>query len=106
MNNFVTITNKIKVVLSQTIEGKVYDKDVANALGIKPMTFASMKRRSAIPHKAILDYCADNNINANDLLFGKPVNNTLHAPVILKEPITIKYFDELQASAGDDVDGL
>lgn len=67
MNNFLTIANKIKAILSQRIEGKVYDKDVANALGIKPMTFASMKRRSAIPHKAILDYCAANhNQRASD----------------------------------------
>ncbi len=100
MNNIQTIITKIKAILSQTIQGKVYDKDVANALGIKPVTFASMKRRNSIPHKAVLDYCAANHINANDLLFSKPVNNEV------KAPLTIKYFDELQASAGGGADGL
>ena len=99
MNNMQTIITKIKAILSQTIQGNVYDKDVANALGIKPGTFASMKRRNSTPHKAILDYCVANHINANDLLFSKPVNNEVTAP------LTIKYLGDLQASAGGGADG-
>ena len=73
---------------------KVHDKDVAIALGITPSTFASMQRRNTIPYKAILDYCAKHHINANALLFNRPINN------LIKEPVTIKYYDEIGAGAG------
>ena len=73
---------------------KVHDKDVAIALGITPSTFASIKRRNTIPYKALLDFCALHHINANSLLFCRPVNN------LINEPATIKYYDEIGAGAG------
>ena len=100
MNDFNTITTKIKAILSQRIEGKVFDKDVAAALDINPTAYATMKRRKTIPHKAILDYCVTNHIDANDLLFSKPINNEV------PKPLTIKYLGDMQASAGGGADGL
>ena len=100
MNDFNTITTKIKAILSQQIEGKVFDKDVATALNINPIAYATMKRRKSIPHKAILDYCVANHIDANDLLFSKPINNEV------SKPLTIKYLGDMQASAGGGADGL
>ena len=94
MNNFPTIIAKLKNILSQTKQRKVHDKDVAIALGLSPTTFASMKRRGTIPYRAILDFCAGHHINANTLLFCKPVNNTF------SQPVTIRYYDEIGASAG------
>lgn len=94
MNNFQIIINKLKTILSQTHLAKVHDKDIAIALGITPSTFASMKRRNTIPYKAILDFCAKHHINANELLYNKPINN------LIKAPVTIKYYDEIGAGAG------
>ena len=88
MNNFLTITAKLKTILSQMHHAKIHDKDVAITLGITPSTFASMKRRNTIPYRAILDFCALHHINANALLFNRPVNN------LIKEPVTLKYYDE------------
>lgn len=94
MNNFQTIIMKLKTILLQIHYTKIHDKDVATALGISPSTFASMKRRNSIPYKAILDFCALHHINANALLFNRPVNNLIEAPK------TIKYYDAIGAGAG------
>lgn len=94
MNNFQTIIAKLKTILLQIHHTKVHDKDVAVALGITPSTFASMKRRNTIPYRAILDFCALHHINANALLFSRPINN------FINRPVTIKYYDEIGAGAG------
>jgi repressor LexA len=94
MNNFQTILNKLKIILSQMHRTRVHDKDVAIALGITPSTFASMKRRNTLPYKAILDFCAIHHINANALLFHKPINN------FITEPVTIRYYDNIGSSGG------
>lgn len=87
MNNFPTIITKLKILLSQRQSGKVHDRDVAAALGLSPSTFASMKRRGNIPYRALLDFCAEHHINANALLFQRPANN------FIKAPVTIRYHD-------------
>lgn len=94
MNNFQTIIMKLKTILQQIHRIKVHDKDVATALSISPSTFASMKRRNTIPYRAILDFCALHHINANALLFDRPVNN------LIESPKTIKYYDAIGAGAG------
>ena len=94
MNNFQTIIAKLKTILLQIHHTKIHDKDVAIALGITPSTFASMKRRNTIPYRAILDFCARHHINANALLFSRPINN------LINRPVTIKYYDEIGAGAG------
>ncbi len=94
MNNFQTIILKIKAILSQKKQCKVHDKDVAKALGITPSTFASMKKRNRMPYRYILDFCVQHHINANTLLFQRPVNN------FLERPATIRYYKDLRAGAG------
>jgi len=94
MNNFQTIIIKIKHRLSHKLQRKVHDKDVAHALGIPPSSLASMKRRNTIPYRAILDFCVQHNINANNLLFQRPVNNTI------EHPPTIRYYQNIKAGAG------
>jgi len=85
MNDLLTITNKLKTLLSQITQSKVQDKDLALALGTTPANLASMKRRNSIPYRAILDFCVRYHINANTLLFNRPVNNTIYAkPMILR----------------------
>jgi len=85
MNNFSTITNKLKTVLTQITQTKVQDKDLALILSLTPANLASMKRRNTIPYKAILDFCVRYHINANTLLFERPINNTIYTkPLILR----------------------
>ena len=85
MNDLLTITNKLKTLLSQITQSKVQDKDLALVLGITPANLASMKRRNSIPYRAILDFCVRHHINANTLLFNRPVNNTIYTkPMILR----------------------
>ena len=59
MNEFKTILTKLKEIIKQQVQSdkKVSDKDVAQALSIKPTTLASYKSRSKPPYKAILSYC-------------------------------------------------
>ena len=86
MNNFYTITVKLKTILTQLKQQKVHDKDLAQYLGVSPANFASMKRRNAIPFRAVLDFCMKHHINANTLLFNQPVNN-----IIYTKPLILKY---------------
>ena len=49
MKNFSEIVEEIKDIISADIPGKkVFDKDVASALDITQMNFATMKKRSFI----------------------------------------------------------
>ncbi len=66
MQTFNQIANKLKHII-----GSDKDKAVAIALGIKPTTFASMKRLRKIPYAAILKYSRDNHISANTILLGE-----------------------------------
>ena len=91
MNNFKQIIARLK-----KITGSNKDKDVAIALGIKPTTFASMKRRQRIPFKAVLAYCCDNRINANTVLLGAIA---LDEPIMpeTEGKIVVKYFRSFEA---------
>jgi phage repressor protein C with HTH and peptisase S24 domain len=98
MVTFSEIIEKLKDILSETkIGGKVFDKDVANALGIPPATFATMKKRNSIPYEEILEFCAMKKISANWLFFDQSVD-------MLKEQtekyFKIRYFADIRASAG------
>ncbi len=93
MNDMQTITTKLKTLLSQINEEEVTDKTLAQALEIHPTTFASMKHRNSIPYRKILDFCVTHHINANTLLFSRPINNTKRVTP------KIKYY-EIDASAG------
>jgi phage repressor protein C with HTH and peptisase S24 domain len=92
------IIEKLKDVISETkIGGKVFDKDVANALNIPQATFATMKKRNSIPYEEILAFCAQKKISANWLFFDQSVD-------MLKEQtekfFQIRYFADIRASAG------
>ncbi len=80
------LTNKLKQII-----GSDKDKDVAAALGIKPTTFASMKRRNKIPHKTIINYCHNNHIDANTVLLDE---NELDESIVpeIEGKVVVKYF--------------
>jgi len=92
------IIEKLKDIISETkIGGKVFDKDVANALGIPQATFATMKKRNSIPYEEILEFCAFKKISANWLFFDQSVD-------MLKEQtdkyFKVRYYADIRASAG------
>jgi len=92
------IIEKLKDVISETkIGGKVFDKDVANALNIPQATFATMKKRNSIPYEEILAFCALKKISVNWLFFDQTVD-------MLKEQtekfFRVRYFADIRASAG------
>lgn len=44
---------------------KVYDKDIAKALGMSPAQFSESKKNGKIPLKYIIPYCIKNNVSVN-----------------------------------------
>ena len=98
MNSFAKIVDEIKNIVSLDFKSKkVFDKDIANILGITQMNFATMKKRNKIPFTELLDFCAVKSISINWILYGQ-------SPESLIEPThklyVIKYFNNISASAG------
>jgi len=92
------ILSRIKDILSDEIEGrKVFDKDVATALGINQVTLATMKSRSRIPYKEILEFCAKRKISINWLMFNQMVQSIANESEKFER---IHYFKDIYASAG------
>jgi len=98
MKSFSEIVEEIKDIISSDIPGKkVFDKDVASALDITQMNFATMKKRDKIPFEELLNFCAKRSIAINWLLYDQ-------SPESLIEPTNqfymVRYFDAINASAG------
>jgi hypothetical protein len=102
MKNFIEIVEEIKDIVSQEHPGKkVFDKDIADILGITQMNFATMKKRDKIPFNELLDFCALKSISINWLLYGQ-------SPESLVEPTNrfymVRFFSDISASAGGGAD--
>jgi hypothetical protein len=70
MKTLIEIIEDIKDLISQEIpDKKIFDKDVANALGISQINFATMKKRNAIPFEKILDFYAKRRLSINLMLY-------------------------------------
>ena len=98
MLEFDVVFERLKDILSKELgDKKVYNKDIASALGISAENLSMMKRRGKLPVKEILDFCAKRSISINWLLYDQH-------PHSLEEPtekyIYLKYFKEINASAG------
>ena len=104
MNNFVEIIEKIKDIISNEVEGgKVFDKDVAAELGISQATFATMKKRGAIPYKELMNFCARRKISINWIFFDQA------AGMLVEETdkfFHVKLFNNVRASAGGGSEGF
>jgi len=96
--SFNDIIEKLKDVVSETkIGGKVFDKDVAQALNIPQATFATMKKRNSIPYAEILEFCALKKISVNWLFFDQAID-MLKAET--DKFFQVRYFSDIRASAG------
>jgi len=98
MNSFIDIVEEIKsIVSSEFSTKKIFDKDVADILGISQMNFATMKKRNKIPFGELLDFCATRNISINWILYGQSPESLVEAT---NKFFIVKYFSDINASAG------
>lgn len=96
--NINEIIEKLKDIISQDFHGKkVFEKDVADVLGISKESLSHMKKRGAVPVEQIAIFCAEKKISINWVLFNQE-------PRVLDEETSkytqIKYFTKISASAG------
>lgn len=98
MNNFIEIVEEIKSIVSNEYSGKkIFDKDVADILGITQMNFATMKKRNKIPFGELSDFCATRNISINWMLYGQSPESLVEAT---NKFYIVRYFSDINASAG------
>ncbi len=98
MVKFSTVIDKLKEVISErNLRKKIFDKDVANELGIPQATFATMKKRNSIPYEEILEFCAVKKISANWLFFDQAVDMLIEET---NKFFNIRYYADIRASAG------
>lgn len=91
------IIEKLKDILSQDgKDGKVFDKDVAGALDLSQVNFATMKNRGKIPFSNILDFCAKKKISINWLLYNQNPGSLVDST----DKYWIRYYPEISVSAG------
>ncbi len=98
MNSFAVIVEEIKsIVSSEFMSKKVFDKDIADILGISQMNFATMKKRNKIPFSELLDFCAAKSISINWILYGQSPESLVDAT---NKFYMVKYFNDVNVSAG------
>ena len=97
MLNISEIIEKLRDVLSsEKGSGKIFDKDIANALELTSVNFATMKKRNSVPFSNILDFCALKKISINWLLYGQDPSSLVDST----DRYWIKYFPTINVSAG------
>ncbi len=91
------IIEKLKDIISKDgKDGKVFDKDVAGALELSQVNFATMKNRGKIPFSNILDFCARKKISINWLLYNQNPGSLVDST----DKYWIRYYPEVRVSAG------
>jgi len=104
MNSFTEIVEEIKNIVSSSFNGKkIFDKDVADILGISQMNFATMKKRNKIPFNELLDFCASRSISINWILYGQSPESLVEAT---NRFYMIRYFNDVNASAGGGAENI
>jgi len=102
MKKFLEIVEEIKTIISAEFGSKkVFDKDVADALGISQMNFATMKKRNKVPFGELMDFCASKKISINWLLYGQSPESLVEAT---NKFYMVRYFENVNASAGGGAD--
>ena len=91
------IIEKLRDVLSsEKANGRVFDKEIATALDITTVNFATIKKRNSIPFSNILDFCALKKISINWMLYGQDPSSLVDST----DKYWIKYFPTVSVSAG------
>lgn len=98
MKSFMEIVEEIKDIVSAEHPGKkIFDKDIADLLGISQMNFATIKKRDKIPFNELLDFCAKKAISINWLLYGQAPESLIEST---NRFYMVRYFNDISASAG------
>ncbi|MEA3498594.1 MAG: S24 family peptidase, partial [Campylobacterota bacterium] len=84
------------VLSSEKNNGKVFDKEIASALDITTVNFATIKKRNSVPFSNILDFCALKKISINWMLYGQDPSSLVDST----DKYWIKYFPTVNVSAG------
>ena len=96
--DFKDLLPKLKDVISQELGNKkVFDKDVAEALEINNLTFATMKNRGKVPYEEVLDFCAKRKISINWLFYNQATRSLEEET---EKYANVRYFGDIYASAG------
>lgn len=74
MLEFTDIMNRVKMILEKEKGRKVYDKEIAEALGVKATYYAVIKKRHKIPYEAIALFANRNNLSLNWIFFNKSLS--------------------------------
>ena len=69
MRDFRAILKELKIYLAKNKSAKIYDKDVAIALEISQMNFATIKRRNSIPYENIIKFCKAEGLCGSEIFF-------------------------------------
>ena len=69
MRDFKAIVKALKTYLAKNETDKVYDKDVAQALEISQMNFATLKRRNSIPYENIIKFCKKEKLCGSEIFY-------------------------------------
>ena len=96
MLHFDEIIEKLRDILSTEKDGKIFDKDIATALNITSVNFATMKKRDSVPFSNILDFCALKKISINWMLYGQDPSSLIDST----DKYWIKYYPNINLSAG------
>ncbi|MCK9490483.1 MAG: helix-turn-helix domain-containing protein [Sulfurimonas sp.] len=102
MKNFLDIVEEIKSIISAEFGSKkIFDKDVADILGVSQMNFATMKKRNKVPFGELMDFCAARKISINWMLYGQSPESLVEAT---NKFYMVRYLSEVNASAGGGAD--
>ncbi|MBL4730898.1 MAG: hypothetical protein JKY28_06010 [Sulfurimonas sp.] len=69
MKDFKAILAYLKIYLAVNENDKIYDKDVAEALKIPQMNFATLKRRNSIPYEHIIVFSKKEGLCCGKIFF-------------------------------------
>jgi hypothetical protein len=69
MRDFHAIIKELKRYLAKDKNKKIYDKDLAKALNITQVNFATIKRRNSIPYENIIIFCKKENLCCSEVFF-------------------------------------
>ncbi len=76
MINFQEVMQRIKeILIIQTKQKKILDRNIADALKLDPQYYAVIKRRKKIPYEKLAYFCKENKISMNWILLEQKPKN-------------------------------
>ncbi len=76
MIDFQEVMRRIKeILIIQTKQEKILDRNIADALKLDPQYYAVIKRRKKIPYEKLAYFCKKNKISMNWILLEQKPKN-------------------------------